>query len=103
MNEHKPPELVRTWFDTGTMRVAEFRLDPGASGEAHFHSSVDELCVCLDGGLSVSRRGGPVQTLKPGERIEIPAGEIHRLSCARDCGCRYLVIQGVGAYDFVLV
>jgi len=102
MNEHMPPELVRSWFDTGNVRVAEFLMAPGTAGEAHRHTCVDELCICLEGGLVVSRRGCAPQTLEPGERVEIPAGEIHRLSNTRDSESRYLVVQGVGRYDFIV-
>jgi quercetin dioxygenase-like cupin family protein len=103
MSEHKLPVLVRTWFGTPTLRVAEYRMEPGISGQEHFHSAVDELCVCLEGVLTVSRQGSSTQRLKPGERVLIPAGQIHRLYGAQECECRYLVIQGVGAYDFIAV
>jgi quercetin dioxygenase-like cupin family protein len=102
MNAHKPAELVRTWFDTGNLRVAEFRLEPGASGEAHWHTCVDELCICLEGGLIVRRRGCPPRALDPGQYVEVPAGEIHRVSAAAQCESRYLVVQGIGRYDFVV-
>jgi len=103
MNEHTPPEPARIWFDTGTLRVAEFRLAAGTAGTAHLHSAVTELCICLEGGVVVTRQGCPPLTLEPGQRIEIPAGQIHRLSGARDTACRYLVIQGIGVYDFIIV
>ena len=102
MNEHQPAERVATWIDTGTVRVAEFRLARGACGDVHLHSAVAEFCVCLEGELVVSRYGCAPQTLKPGEYVEIPAGVTHRLSGAQECESRYLVIQGVGAYDYVI-
>ena len=103
MNGNNQPELVRTWFDSGTVRVAEFRLTPGSTGDDHFHSAVDELCVCLEGMLNVTRQGCAVEILEPGKCVKIPAGEVHRLSGTTQGNCRCLVIQGTGTYDFVIV
>jgi mannose-6-phosphate isomerase-like protein (cupin superfamily) len=103
MNRNSKPELVRTWCDSGTARVAEFRLTPGSTGDDHFHSVVDELCVCLEGMLNVSRRGYAVEILEPGKCVEIPAGEVHRISGTKYGICRCLIIQGIGTCDFVVV
>ena len=39
--------------------------------------------------------------LLPGEKIEIPAGTEHSVNNDTNSIGRYLVVQGVGSYDFI--
>ena len=39
--------------------------------------------------------------LQPGETFMIPPGVVHRAGNAGDGASRYLLVQGVGRYDFV--
>lgn len=87
--------------DTADARVAEFSLPPGQAGERHYHSKVSEYCYCLEGILSVTLEGGPCKTLSQGERQLIPAGVPHQVANNEAIPCRYLVVQGVGAFDFI--
>ncbi|HEC18324.1 MAG TPA: cupin domain-containing protein [Gammaproteobacteria bacterium] len=87
--------------DTTDVRVAEFSLPPGEEGECHRHSAVTEYCYCLEGSLAVVLRGGQRKILAPGEKLEIRAGIVHQVINVDAASCRYLVVQGVGAFDFV--
>jgi len=76
-------------------------MDPNASGAWHHHSHVSEHCYCLKGRIIVEIPGKPAVTLGAGERCELPAGISHRLRNASNQISGYLVVQGVGIYDFV--
>jgi len=68
----------------------------------HYHSEVTDDCFCLEGVIEVHVKN-PKQTtsLKPGERCTIKVGEIHRVANCSDKIAKYLLIQGVGKYDFI--
>jgi len=95
--QDKPLLLV----DTADVRVAEFLLSPGQAGDCHYHSNVSEYCYCLEGVLSVTLESGPCKTLSQGERQLIPAGVPHQVANTGETSCRYLVVRGVGAFDFI--
>ncbi len=83
------------------LRVVDITLAPGECVPWHWHSRVTDRFVCLEGHLKVETRG-PRETffLDPGGRCEVPAGRVHRVSGAGEGRARFLVIQGVGAYDY---
>jgi len=96
-----PVREVVTLVNASGVRVAEFEMDPNASGAWHHHSQVSEHCYCLKGRIVVEIAGQSASNLEVGERCEFPAGVLHRLSNAENQVSGYLVVQGVGAYDFV--
>jgi len=92
---------IDTLVHTGNVRIAEFELAPDSKGEVHYHSSVTEQCVCLQGRLLIRLNDDPGYSLSPGGKHVIPAGVEHQLVNTASEPCRYLVIQYGGAYDFV--
>jgi mannose-6-phosphate isomerase-like protein (cupin superfamily) len=92
---------VETLLETSDVRIAEFEMAPATQGPRHYHSKVSESCICLAGQLLVHSADGSRRMLEPGERMEVPAREIHRLVNAGAEPCRYLVIQYGGTYDFI--
>ncbi|MEE9411510.1 MAG: cupin domain-containing protein [Methylococcales bacterium] len=88
---------------TADMRVAEFLLKAKHSGQWHYHSEIVEYCYCLDGLIVIEQEGKQSIVLKPGEKVEIAVGNVHRVCNVGAQLSRYLVIQGVGAYDFLQV
>ena len=82
--------------------VREYILDPGETVPWHRHTEVSDYYYCLEG-LVV------VETRVPQARHEIPAGQsasvtsptVHQVSNPGGQRCRFLLIQGVGKYDFV--
>jgi len=100
MNE-LPVREIATLINANGVRVAEFQLSANATGAWHHHSHVSEHCYCLKGRIVVEIVGKPAVNLEAGDRCEIPAGVSHRLRNAENQISGYLVVQGVGAYDFV--
>lgn len=81
-----------------------YTLAPGDVIPWHFHNHVSDWYFCLAGQLSVETRAPRAhQVLDAGDRYEIPARTAHRISNAGAEDCRFLLLQGVGQYDFVKV
>jgi quercetin dioxygenase-like cupin family protein len=95
-------ESVRDVMQTADVRVEEYVFQPGDGLSWHHHSEVTDHFYCLEGLISVVLRDPPQTTLlRPGEACTVPPKVVHRAVNAADGVSRYLLIQGVGRYDFV--
>ena len=82
--------------------VREYTLDPGEAIPWHRHSEVSDYYFGLEGKVLI-------ETRDPAQRHEVGIGEsatvtpptIHHVSNPGTQLCRFLLIQGVGKYDFV--
>ena len=76
-------------------------LEEGAYTEWHYHTEVNDFFVCLTGIIWVEAKE-PVEVviLHPGQRTEIKAPQIHRVINVHKGLAEYLLVQGVGKYDF---
>ncbi|HTZ35147.1 MAG TPA: cupin domain-containing protein [Stellaceae bacterium] len=94
-------ELVAEGAD---LRVQVLTLAAGQSIPWHYHSEITDQMVCLDGPMVVETRAPRrVYELDKGERCSVPPKTAHYVH-GRDGGpCRFLIVQGVGVYDFVPV
>jgi quercetin dioxygenase-like cupin family protein len=85
----------------------QVRINTLAAGQStpwHFHTAVTDNVFCLESELEIGLKD-PDQTvtLRPGERLEIPARRIHRVLNRSGHELRYLLIQATGPYDFNVV
>jgi mannose-6-phosphate isomerase-like protein (cupin superfamily) len=81
--------------------VREYTLAPGEEIPWHYHTHVTDWYFGLDGRLKIETRaprGGC--ELGAGARFSIPPKTAHHLTNDGNVDCRFLLIQGVGAYDF---
>ena len=85
------PELV----------ISEITLSAGQEVPWHYHNNVTDTFYGLSGCTSV--RYGPhgKADLNPGETVAVPAGTPHRVESLGEGSCRFLLIQGIGKYDFI--
>lgn len=87
----------------GTDVVA--RIFTLASGDAipwHYHSESNDHYFVLAGQLSIDTRGpDEMKTLAVGERHTIRPGTKHLISNRSDAETRFLLVQGVGKYDWL--
>ena len=91
-------DVIRT--DAVLVRVME--LDHGASTKWHYHTEVTDYFVCLNGAIKVEVNNPDESVvLHPGQRAEITPPQVHRVSNAYPEKSEYLLVQGVGTYDFV--
>ena len=59
--------------------LAEARLAPGCSTEAHHHVAAEEIYYVLEGRASM-RLGAETRTVGPGDAIAIPPGTVHQIT-----------------------
>ncbi len=81
-----------------------FTLAPGETIPWHFHNTVNDWYFVLEGALSVETRAPRDSRLVPvGGSYSIPAKTAHLISNRSQSDARFLLVQGVGVYDFVAV
>jgi quercetin dioxygenase-like cupin family protein len=81
--------------------VSEITLAPGQEVPWHIHSNVTDTFYGLSGCTSI-RFGlnGEIQ-LNPGESMAVTAGTPHQVECSSGVSSRFLIVQGIGEYDFI--
>ncbi len=86
------------------LRVVEWTLGEGESLPWHRHTQVDNIFYCLQGLIGIdTRQSGQDQAICPGERCVVPAKIIHRVRNIGNGIGRFLLIEGIGYYDHILV
>ena len=81
-----------------------FTLAPGEAIPWHFHSTVTDWYFVLEGTLSIETRAPADHRLLPiGASHRIPPKTAHLISNPAAADTRFLLLQGVGAYDFLRV
>ena len=86
------------------LRVRVLTLEAGQCVPWHYHSEITDSFVCLEGDLVVETRA-PTESyeLQPGERCQVPPKTAHYVHGKDDGPAKFLLVQGVGTYDFVPV
>jgi len=102
-NSEESVRCVGTLVDVEGARVAEFEMPSGTQGASHYHSSLSEHCVRLQGKIDVKVGGSSARSLQPGDRVKIDPGVVHQISSPGPDPGRYLVVQHGGTHDFVEV
>ncbi len=86
------------------LRVSVLTLDRGQCVPWHYHNEISDSFVCLEGPMVVETRAPRNHyRLLPGERCAVPPKTAHYVHGEDDGPCKFVVIQGVGVYDFVPV
>ncbi len=89
-------------LDTGEVRVTLFTLDAGQCVPWHHHSIISDTFVCVEGPMQVlTRNPDDKRVLAVGERATVEAGMPHRVSGLDETPCRFVIVQGVGRYDYI--
>lgn|SRR5262249_29481694 len=78
-----------------------FTLAPGDVIPWHYHSESTDHYFVLRGTLTIETRGPDRRhVLAAGERYKILPGTAHRISNESAADCQFLLVQGVGKYDW---
>ena len=78
-----------------------FTLAPGEAIPWHFHSAVTDWYFVLEGELSIETRApADRRQLGIGAHHHLPPRTAHLISNHSSADTRFLLVQGVGAYDF---
>lgn len=86
------------------LRVSVLTLAAGQGVPWHYHSEITDQMVCLEGPMVVETRA-PSRTnrLEKGDRCVVPPMTAHYVHGVDGGPCKFLIIQGVGVYDFMPV
>lgn len=93
-----------TIAEVPNLRVRLLALDAGQCVPWHYHNNITDTFFCMEGPMQVTTRGPDgVHVLDPGGTCAVPPGVAHRVAGVDDSPCKFIVVQGVGTYDYVPV
>jgi mannose-6-phosphate isomerase-like protein (cupin superfamily) len=88
-------------LETPDVRVRILTLAGEQATAWHFHSEVTDKMLCLEGRIGVEFRDPSARVeLDPGGRCEVSVDRVHRVVNLTVEPAKYLLVQGVGRYDF---
>jgi mannose-6-phosphate isomerase-like protein (cupin superfamily) len=83
-------------------RILELQLSPTQKVPWHSHTNTSDTFYVLDGELRLFLQNPKEQVnLKPGEVYVVRAARPHLVTNAGTKSLTFLVLQGIGEYDFV--
>lgn len=87
--------------ETPDLRVVRLTLGPGECVPWHWHTNISDHFVCVQGALEIETRAPrAMHRLRPGQEAVVPAKVAHIVRNASSGTSQFLVIQGVGDYDY---
>lgn len=83
-------------------RINELQLSPTQQVPWHYHSHIQDTFYVLEGQLRVFLREPKEEVrLGPGETYSVAPRRPHLVTNGGDSSVTFLVLQGVGEYDYV--
>ena len=84
------------------LRVRRLTLDAGQCVPWHYHSEITDTFFCMQGPMSIeTRRPTAMHRLMPGDSIAVTPGTPHYVRGENNGPCQFMIVQGVGVYDYV--
>ena len=94
-------EKVEVLAQVPDLQARVFTLAPGEEIPWHFHSQVTDWYFCLEGAVRIETRAPRRETvLEPGGTGKVEPKTAHHITNAGATRCRFLLLQGVGLYDY---
>lgn len=95
--ERRERHLERPGF-----RISELQLSPTQTVPWHAHSEIGDTFYVLDGDMRLFLRD-PEEDMRlgPGDSYAVRPGRPHLVTNAGDRSLTFLVLQGVGVYDYI--
>jgi mannose-6-phosphate isomerase-like protein (cupin superfamily) len=88
--------------ETPTFRVTEFQASAGQESPWHFHTRISDLFYVVQGRMEVLLASPrEVVELGGGQCYQVAAGRTHKFRVVGDEKVSYLLVQGVGEFDFI--
>ena len=97
-------ERRETIAEAPGLRVRLLELVEGQCVPWHRHTTITDTFFCMVGPLQVATRQGEsarAHVLRAGETLAVEPGVAHRVSGVDDGPCTFMIVQGVGEYDYV--
>lgn len=95
--EYRAEHAARAGF-----RITELRISPTQKVPWHLHSNVQDTFYVLDGNLRLFLREPKEEVqLGPGDTYSVKPKRPHLVLNGGNAPTTFLVLQGIGGYDFV--
>jgi quercetin dioxygenase-like cupin family protein len=83
-------------------RITELQISRTQKVPWHYHSNVQDTFYVLKGNIRIFLQGPKEEIrLTPGQTYSIPPRRPHLVTNGGDGSATFLVLQGIGEYDFV--
>jgi quercetin dioxygenase-like cupin family protein len=83
-------------------RINELRISKTQKVPWHYHSNVQDTFYVLEGSIRIFLQDPKEEVaLKPGQTYSVPPRRPHLVTNGGDSSATFLVLQGIGEYDFV--
>jgi len=95
--EHRATHAERPGF-----RINEIQISPSQKVPWHYHNNIQDTFYVLRGKIRIFLRDPKEEVrLGPGETFSVRPQRPHLVSNGGDTSATFLVLQGIGEYDFV--
>jgi mannose-6-phosphate isomerase-like protein (cupin superfamily) len=83
-------------------RINELQLSPSQQVPWHCHSNIQDTFYVIEGRIKIYLRE-PLEEVRlgPGETYSVRPRRPHLVTNSGDCSATFLVLQGVGEYDYI--
>lgn len=83
-------------------RINEIQISPTQKVPWHYHSNIQDTFYVLEGSLRIFLREPKEEVrLAPGETYCVPPRRAHLVTNGGSSSATFLVLQGIGEYDYV--
>jgi quercetin dioxygenase-like cupin family protein len=83
-------------------RINELQISPTQQVPWHYHSNIQDTFYVLEGSICIYLQAPKENvTLERGDTYSVPPRRPHLVTNAGESSATFLVLQGVGEYDFV--
>jgi quercetin dioxygenase-like cupin family protein len=83
-------------------RISELQIGPRQQVPWHYHNNIEDTFYVLQGHLRLFLREPKEEArLGPGQTFTVPARRPHLVTNAGEGSAVFLVLQGIGEYDYV--
>lgn len=84
------------------LRVQVLTVGPEQCVPWHHHTQISDSFFCIEGQMVLeTREPSSVLHLRVGQRAIVPPLQPHRVTAAGGVRCRFVIVQGVGTYDYL--
>jgi len=91
-----------TIAEAPNLRVRLLVLGEGQCVPWHYHNNITDTFFCMEGPMQVTTRNPDgVHVLEAGGSCAVKPGTPHLVAGVDDQPCKFMVVQGVGVYDYV--
>jgi len=95
-------DLRATHAERPGFRISELRLTPEQQVPWHHHNNVQDTFYVLEGSIRLYMQEPKENVLlAPGETYSVRPQRPHFVTNAGDSNATFLVLQGIGEYDYV--